>query len=66
MNFQSREWQEVCSEIDKRIAALDKVNRARKSAEDTAHIRGAIEALLSFQKWPEATAVPDVDEIVFQ
>lgn len=66
MNFNSSEWKATLEEIDQRVSDLDKINRTAKSAEETAHIRGAIAALLSLRRWPEASASPETQEIVFQ
>lgn len=65
MNFNSNEWKELGEEIDRRVAALDKTNRAAKSAEETAHLRGQIAALLTLRRWPDDAALPTTEEIIF-
>ena len=66
MNFNSPEWKDVCDEIDRRVALLDKQNRALGPEQFTAHLRGQIAALVSFRNWEEASALPDVQETVFR
>jgi len=63
MNFASNEWKEVCTEIDKRLAELDKTNRGPLDHDQTCEIRGQIKALAALRKWQPA---PEVEpEIAF-
>jgi len=54
MNFASNEWKEVCDEIDKRIAVLDKSNRGPLDHDQTCEIRGQIKALSALRQWQPA------------
>ena len=66
MNFNSPDWKLTVDEIDQRISRLDITNRAAKSAEETAHLRGQIAALLSLRNWEATSALPTVEELRFQ
>ena len=66
MNFNSPEWHEVCKEIEKRLGALDKMNRAVVPESVTSHTRGQIAALNSLRMWQETSALPEVQEQTFR
>lgn len=66
MNFNSPEWRMVCEELDKRITSLDLQNRALGPEQFTSHLRGQIAALVSFRNWEHTSALPEMQETVFQ
>lgn len=62
MNFHSAEWKQTVAECDGKIAILDRMNRGKLGADETATIRGQILGLLWLLEWPtraEAQAQTD-------
>lgn len=58
MNFNSPEWKELETKLNDQIANLDRMNRGKMDAEQTATIRGQIRALQWLLQWPEVEKAP--------
>lgn len=54
MNFDSKEWAEVCEQIDQAVEAMKEQLCSQSPETSTAFLRGGIASLRALRRWPQS------------